>query len=514
MIGMFEKRFEVEVAKKSCSSWHPMLLEDDNNDSEKQTARDYINPQRPNIRCYVVLFVLVMCKSAMSFRLQPPPTMTSRTLSGSPRRRESHLQVSSSQSNSGKDSSVDEERRMAMVRYIQQSFYSKQYASQDSYVFEHPTLTNGGLLKNLPLWRVPWVELPGRTNVLNVHEAVYTNMFETLLRSGSDELFFGHLYLENGTKNLKAHPVQPWYDNSIPQRAESIGTLMRITDYRRLSNGRLLLLVQAIERFVVTKTISTLPYSRADVQLLPDLDQWAPNDEVWRYSGTSTISRAKAVVDSFAWHPYEFEDTKFQSLRSNPRPEDIVGTVLAQVLPYASIDPARLPTDAFWPPDVEDRISNQTTTATTTDSPEPSLEMELLNNGMLQIFEPPQSSRNCSIAELELRVWWAVNDYLLITKTPVSPVLLGFLPPGVTWPHDFVLHSIAQELPRQDAFDHKYVPVSAAYPARLRQRKLSFHVAALVLQNEDSSILLKLPSTALRLQYVLWKLESASASFQ
>ena len=412
---------------------------------------------------------------------------------------------------------------MAMVRYIQQSFYAQN--GDSNYMFETPTLANGGLLRNLPLWRVPWVELPGRTNVLNVHEAVYTNMFETLLRSGTKDLYFGHVFLDKGTKNLKSYPVQPWFANDKPDPvSSSIGTLMRITDYRRLSNGRLLLLVQALERFVVTQTVADLPYARADVQLVPDLDQWVTTSDDCRLDSWQTTNvgcgnaRAQALVDAFAWHPYEYEDTRFTSLPSQPEPGDIVGSVLAQVLPYASLDPARLPTDVFWPPDVSTEASKDAVPddvdVVPTAASEPSLEAKLLSSGVLQTFQPPESTRNCSLVELELRVWWAVNDYLLVTKTPVSPVLLGFLPPGVTWPHDFVLHSIANELPQQTVFQHKYIPVAAAYPAILRQRKLSFHVAALILRNEDAGILLQLPSTALRLHYVLWKLEEATASFQ
>ena len=70
----------------------------------------------------------------------------------------------------------------------------------------NPNLT----VVDLPLWRVGWVETPGRRNCLNVHEMHYTHMFERILassRSSTDDdddcdgLYFGHLYLPGGTSS-------------------------------------------------------------------------------------------------------------------------------------------------------------------------------------------------------------------------------------------------------------------------------------------------------------------------
>jgi Lon protease-like protein len=271
-----------------------------------------------------------------------------------------------------------EARRMATVRYLQNAFYANPSKDgDDDYAFVEPNAQNGGLLHNLPLWRVDWVELPGRTNVLNVFEPIYTNMFEQLLRSNTPSqcYFFGHVHLVGGSKNIKHVPQGDWqsYDHHEDAAdAAVLGTLMRITDYQRLPNGRLLLLVQAMERFVVMKVRQNLPYGRADVQLLPDVDDGCNTD-----GGDGTMTRTDIILRNWQWKDYEFEETKFAA-------RDVVGSVLAQVLPYAAMDTTRIPLPLssspqpqqqhcdndggiMWPPNmVKTTANNATTKATTT----------------------------------------------------------------------------------------------------------------------------------------------------
>lgn len=120
------------------------------------------------------------------------------------------------------DKKRDEEaeaRRMEAVRSLQLAFY-KSDAQKDSEGAEDddssdtpsskaaPQLSmtrleaSSGRLQNLPLWRAPWWEVPGRSNVLNVHDPIYTNMFEQIVRKPKPWCF-GHLFLEGGSENLK-----------------------------------------------------------------------------------------------------------------------------------------------------------------------------------------------------------------------------------------------------------------------------------------------------------------------
>jgi hypothetical protein len=64
----------------------------------------------------------------------------------------------------------DFKRRMALVRSLQKSYYR-------STNFTRPAVDpTTGIITDLPLWRVGWTELPGRSNMLNVHEPIYTNL--------------------------------------------------------------------------------------------------------------------------------------------------------------------------------------------------------------------------------------------------------------------------------------------------------------------------------------------------
>ncbi len=84
---------------------------------------------------------------------------------------------------------------MDIVRMIQRSYYrddddvdvgprlEEEVESQSqSQSRRRPHLDKAtGHIADLPLWRVGWVETPGRRNCLNVHEMHYTHMFERIL---------------------------------------------------------------------------------------------------------------------------------------------------------------------------------------------------------------------------------------------------------------------------------------------------------------------------------------------
>ena len=65
-------------------------------------------------------------------------------------------------------------------------------------------------------------------------------------------------------------PIHGWKDCMNNDEAIVIGTLMRINDHIRLDDGRLMLHLHAVERFVVLEPKRLLPYPLADVMILPD----------------------------------------------------------------------------------------------------------------------------------------------------------------------------------------------------------------------------------------------------
>mmetsp|Transcript_27468 Transcript_27468/g.75080 ORF Transcript_27468/g.75080 Transcript_27468/m.75080 type:complete len:656 (-) Transcript_27468:329-2296(-) len=92
------------------------------------------------------------------------------------------------------ESEEDFERRMAVVRSLQMSFYGASASKNDG----DPKSSDGGrgdaldderppeyrastgTIQSLPIFRAAWYELPGRSNVLILRDPMYTNMFEKM----------------------------------------------------------------------------------------------------------------------------------------------------------------------------------------------------------------------------------------------------------------------------------------------------------------------------------------------
>ena len=410
--------------------------------------------------------------------------------------------------------------RMEHVRQIQSAFYNSAPTEN------RPRLdTSTGTLYDLPLWRVGWSEVPGRSNVLNVHEGIYTNMFERILHQ-PPPWYVGHLFLPEGSRNLKSHnpkhQLAPWNDTVVDfqqdDQADVVGTLLRIADYRRIHDGRILLLVQALERFVVSEVQQEIPYSVANVQIIPDTEEI--DDSNWRLlrtEGDVAPARALAVQESLErWHRYEYENTVLPLPMTNDlEPTDIVGSALARVLPYSAFSPivqvSKLRSETLpQPPQPKD--------LPTTEESQSTLEERLVQGHILSdpYLDPELTA--LSTDELERRLWLALNDFLKSTRTPVSPVLLGLLPVGQRWPRGFLLERIAKFVQNQTKLEHKYVRVSAEYPALRRQKRLSYSAAALL--EEPSTVtawrrqLLAIPSTKDRLAFVLQQFNTEYGAFQ
>lgn len=70
----------------------------------------------------------------------------------------------------------ERKRRMEMVRQVQKSFYGQVNVRGERHMSVKSEKTST-VLKNVPLWRVQWTELPGYQNILNCHVAHYTRKF-------------------------------------------------------------------------------------------------------------------------------------------------------------------------------------------------------------------------------------------------------------------------------------------------------------------------------------------------
>jgi len=217
------------------------------------------------------------------------------------------------QEGGGKESEVDFQRRMAVVRSLQMSFYGKDASKEEtvtttlndsddtpSFSVDNPPELDAstGMITGLPLFRAAWYELPGRSNVLIIKDPIYTNMFERMFYAANNSnsesnrnitpLVFGHLYTPKGTEQKSEDGSKPqllaWNEtteSAAPDFSSPavLGTLMYVRDYRRLKDGRILALVQGAEKIVVETVRQSLPYAIADVRVLPDVEDLGKLEE-------------------------------------------------------------------------------------------------------------------------------------------------------------------------------------------------------------------------------------------
>ena len=219
-------------------------------------------------------------------------------------RNKRHLYNAESDSNDNNDDEVrirnnEQQRidRMADIRAVQNMFYSNNDSNStnsgtdSSESASTPHLDyDTGVYYNLPLWRekLGHTELPGRSQLGFIKDPQYTHMFETLLRSGDkNSLYFGQLRMNNDDVGINVNaagtlpvgytppspqetdmktPLHGWKERMTDEEAVVVGTLMKINDHVRLDDGRLMLHLYAVERFVVIEPKRLLPYPTIDIK--------------------------------------------------------------------------------------------------------------------------------------------------------------------------------------------------------------------------------------------------------
>mmetsp|Transcript_32805 Transcript_32805/g.69212 ORF Transcript_32805/g.69212 Transcript_32805/m.69212 type:complete len:525 (+) Transcript_32805:85-1659(+) len=454
-----------------------------------------------------------------------------------------------------------EKERMNIVRQLQRSYYrdtseeSINLSDEKSDSSSHSASASldpvTGRIHNLPLWRVGWVETPGRRNCLNVHEMQYTHMFERILsqQSSSEDstenhpLYFGHLYLPGGTSAAKSgeerYRLKTWHEeladesrfddyeststqaspgmtNPTVDRSAVVGCLMQIIDHRRLEDGRLMILVQALERFVVEEVVSdSRPFSVANVQILLDKEElpWEREITPSRKETSEDLCkhlRGKAVEASFYYHDYEFGDhPKLPVQATNDMGDekyltndDIPWIEISKLLPFAhySTDDVCLDVANEKTARVHDSITSTLRSIDDDNGSSSSpnialpLEQELWNGGIL--WDPPpvanvisrraEECHNCDT--LETLLWLALDDFCRATGFTLPEEIARLLPPEM----DYLDITTDRQL-------------SSKYPKLRRQRRLSYLAPALIENIESPSnkhmrqVWLNTPSTSARL---------------
>lgn len=423
-----------------------------------------------------------------------------------------------------------EKKRMEMVRSLQQTFYRSPIDDDDDASSCRSRLDeNTGIVNDVPLWRVGWVETPGRSNCLNVHEGKYTHMFETLL-SQPEPRYFGHLHLPGGSKSTRSgmdrYTLRTWKEElrdemrfekeggmvlgMVGDRSAVVGCLMRITDHRRMEDGRLMILVHAVERFVVEEVTQEKPYAVANVQILLDSEdlevtpEKSGGEDSEAEKGSSMKLdenfqkgiRARAAMASSYYRDYEFANKKLpvQSEDDYLSQDSVEWLGITKLLPFAyyseddiSLDVANLKTDL-----VRSAPSGGFTGG------EAPMEKQLCSGGIL--WNPPslpgvtpRKEANCDA--LETLLWLTLDDFCRATGFVIPEEVLCLMPPSI----DYL------DMPSPEK------RISSKYPAIRRQRRLSYLAPAFIeslnLGKDMRQIWLNTPSTKARLLGVLQRYE-------
>ena len=358
-----------------------------------------------------------------------------------------------------------------------------------------------GLFLDMPLCRYSWCILPHHQIAMSVWQPQYTLMFNKLLGEPGPHYYF-HVLLPGGAESLG----QPGYELEPGTKSSLSGTLVRIVYAQRNADSTLTLIVQGLARGVVLRGTQTLPYSRGDVQLLPDA-------EALLAAARSTERYLKQMVATAA------RDAANDADSGVPRAADATGTTSRSVKRRLVAAAAAAETEAYFgyeamwmsvdaggnlaalnqlntsaapslatAPSAMRKALSATPLPPSDDSAEDdtlyagSVAATLLDTALTvaeadagsvvaevaaEVAEQAEEAEAVDTLEVEMlevletQVWIELDDLLQATRdllpsdlpsrreVPVPSQLLGLLPEpstGSTWPDDFLLGGIAARL--------------------------------------------------------------------
>ncbi|EJK77626.1 hypothetical protein THAOC_00530 [Thalassiosira oceanica] len=422
----------------------------------------------------------------------------------------------------------DDSERMDLVRSLQKTFY-KNGADAQSVSFDSST----GMVCNLPLWRVGWVETPGRRNCLNVHEPKYTHMFESIMSSpsGSGPRYFGHLHCPGGTKSIRSGEERytlKSYDQELEDesrfdnfnststlmmpdirtptvdRSAVVGCLCEILDLRRMEDGRLMILTQALERFVVSEVASDQKrlYDVANVQILLDEEElpWDQSKEI--DENFCKPLRGKAVKSSFRYHKYEYDrptlpvsDSNVMGGENYVTQDEVPLVKISEMLPFSRYNVSVEASSSLDDANEKAIGMIKSVDAASFEGGELPLERILWNGGI--VWNPPSVTQvvrrdNLNCDQLETLLWLSLEDFSRASGFVLPEEVRQLVPPEM----DYL------DIPRPERI------LSSRYPKTRRQKRLSYLAPALIENLEHPfiglrQVWLNCPSIAARLNGAL-----------
>lgn len=435
----------------------------------------------------------------------------------------------------------ESESRNADVDALKRAFYGSGPAEADG---PADGVARVGRYLDLPVARWSMVFVPAQQVLLNVFQPQYTLMFESLL-AGPRPWLYMHVLLPGGADNL-ANPEYALPDDDGPQaqgggprsRAPLVGTLMEVVSVERQPDARLAMVAQGLGRAVVVRATQSLPYARADVQLLPDAETLlaaACTSSRWlRQAGTFGAASAErreqltlgAVVgENACWQPYENEPAALVQGSAPgtvlPPPAMCKFDVSAAEKAATSAERAVVAALEAVPADAAAR------------GPPLLLEALVATSASLEVYDDEEEAiaeDAAALLSLEIQLWLELDHFLRRVaamqgsdgRLPVPRQLLCLLPPPpeTGWPEGFVLSAVVSEIKRAQLEERSltnqrpppydaepYVPLHPSYPPRRRAERLSWSIW-LVIREEGLELqpLMDAPSISDRLRMALLRL--------
>lgn len=408
-----------------------------------------------------------------------------------------------------------DEERNKQLESLRSMFAAKAADATDDPNDAEETPRRLGLLHDLPLCRFSWCVLPHHQITLSIWQPQYTLMFGSLLAEPGPH-YYMHVMLPGGAESLG----QPGYELVPGTKASLVGTLMRVAFAQRKEDGTMALVVQGIARAVVLRATQDLPYSRGDVQILPDaealraaartsemaLHNQLPLADIAPPAVFRRMVVAAAAAEAEAWFSYEALRLSIDA-GGNLAPLNQLNASAAVTAHFdaeecilAAVADAPMPAE-----DAGDAVYEY----------EGSYTQAALDAAIATVASeggdgeaPIADDELAQLCILETQVWLEVDDLLRVMRelatlagTPQSvkipTQLLGLLPPPPDggWPDTFRLAKVARrmrvEYEREEAAAAEvgvegalravsYVPVDELYPPRRRAERLSWVVWAVV----------------------------------
>ena len=475
----------------------------------------------------ITIVLLVLCTVSFvhpfSSRLQHPQT----------RQRErprTPLLKSSNYNPNDQETPEERQARMDLVRQIQANFYNTDDTDKNDDEKKEKWLQRDNaqdpfVLNRVPLWRVQWTEFPGYQNVLNVHVPHYTHMFRKLVLQTPQPWYFGHVFLYEGSKNLGnpdyflPQTINGTLITKHPQWVPTIGTLMQVTDYTTLEDGRLSLIVQGVGRIQILEATQQVPYAVGNVKLLPDDELWQPAvkaltrnlDDIQDKDLIQTIGNASQAVACY--QEESLRELEYRvTVMGKTNKEALEVSPLSNVNGSVSFDFPNLQANlnVFF----RQRLSE---IANGLGSDE-----ILFSTSKMQL--PPSNDENSDSQEVvnwEQNVWIELDRMIQLLETvqpglkiPVPAQMLGLVPTNVHWPTTFRLERYADKLQGENVnvgtfSKPPFVRLSKQYPEYpvLRRASRFSYVVWMLLytisfdnQSLDKEEVLQLLSIRVRLQ--------------